>query len=349
MKNQRVNILITGASGFLGSRIVEELLSEEAPLKTERICVYDIKDYGGIKSQKVEFIQADIRDYEALEKACQGMDIIIHCAAVIDWGTRTKEEVLSVNVEGTKNVIKACKALKIANLVYTSSLDAVFSGAPLNNIDESCPYASTFHTVYCESKVLGEKAVFRAHTAELKTCVLRPADIYGEDDPYHMGALIEMAKSGFYVRLGNGKSTCQHVYVGNMAHAHVLAAHALWTGNKKVEKQVYFITDMEGMNFFRFFDQIIAGAGYKIFPKNLWLPRGLAYAIASISEFIAYLWRPIKHYNPKFSRFAVIYTCQNFTFSAKKAMADFGFSPKYSQQEAIARTIKFYADERIRS
>jgi nucleoside-diphosphate-sugar epimerase len=343
MKIKRPNILVTGGSGFLGSSIVKELLSEDSPLKPGRIVVFDLQAYKGVKNDKVEVINSDVRDYSALEKASEGMDIVIHCAAIIDWGTRSKQEVLSVNVGGTKNVIKACEQNHIHYLVYTSSLDAVFSGKPLVNIDEDQPYPASYHTVYCESKVLGEQAVLEAHSSSLKTCILRPSDIYGEADPYHMDALIGMAKSGFYVRLGNGKSKCQHVYVGNIAFAHVLAAKALWTENKKVEKQIYFITDAKGVNFFSFFDQIVAGAGYKIFPANLWLPYALAYSIGSISEFIAVLWRPIKHYNPKFSRFAVIYTCMDFTFKSQKAVKDFDFQPKYSHEQALQNTIDYYA------
>ncbi len=109
-----------------------------------------------------------------------------------------------------------------------------------------------------------------AQGENLKTCILRPSDIYGEEDPYHIGSLIDMAKTGFYVRLGNGKSKCQHVYVGNMAHAHVLAANALLQNNKKIMGNAYLITDGPGSNFFKFFDKIVSGAGYKIFPKNLW-------------------------------------------------------------------------------
>jgi nucleoside-diphosphate-sugar epimerase len=152
-----------------------------------------------------------------------------------------------------------------------------------------------------------------------------------------------MAKSGFYVRLGNGKSICQHVYVGNMAYAHVLAATALWNGNKKVAGEIYFITDGKGTNFFKFFDQVVAGAGYRIFPKNLWLPRGLAYTIGAISEGIAVLMRPVKKYNPKFSRFAVTYTCTDYTFSANKAEIDFDFRPKYTTEQALKKTIAFYS------
>ena len=343
MINKLPNILVTGGSGFLGSRIVKELLCDDSPLKSEKIIVFDQQEYTGQMDDKVKFIKGDVRDKAMVEKACMGIDIVIHSAAIIDWGTRTREEVLSVNVGGTKNIIEACNTNQINNLVFTSSLDAVFSGKPLVNIDESQPYASSYHTVYCESKVLGEKVVLEASSPDLKTCILRPSDIYGEADPYHMDPLIDMAKSGFYVRLGNGTSKCQHVYVGNMAYAHILAAKALWTDHKKVENQFYFITDAPGVNFFKFFDQIVSGAGYKIFPKNLWLPFKLAYTIGRISEFIAVLWRPIKHYNPKFSRFAVLYTCLDFTFSSQKATEDFGFIPKYSHQQGLQNTIDFYA------
>lgn len=343
MKNENPNILVTGGAGFLGSRIVKELLCDDTPIKPGKISVFDLKAYEGQTDNKVEIIRGDIRDKDAVEKACQGIDIVIHCAAIIDWGTRTKEEVLSVNLGGTKNIIASCKKNRVNNLVFTSSLDAVFSGKPLVNINEDQPYPDLYHTVYCESKVLGEKAVLEAGSPDLKTCILRPSDIYGEADPYHMDALIDMAKSGFYVRLGNGTSKCQHVYVGNMAHAHVLAAKALWTDNKKVVQQIYFISDANGVNFFKFFDQIVSGAGYKIFPKNVWLPFTLAYAIGSISEFIAVLWRPIKHYNPKFSRFAVLYTCLDFTFSTQKAIEDFNFQPKYSRKESLQNTIAYYS------
>lgn len=343
MEKTQPHIFLTGGSGFIGSRIVEELIAKDSPLKPSKITIFDTKQYQGVKNELIEFVQGDVRNFTAIEKASKNADIAIHSAAVIDWGTKPAQEVLDINVEGTKNIIKACDINNIKNLVYTSSLDAVFTGTPLVDIDETQPYPETHHTIYCESKKLGELAVLEAHSADLKTCILRPSDVYGEADPYHIDSLIDMAKSGFYVRLGNGTSKCQHVYVGNMAFAHVLAANALWTGNKKVEKEIYFITDGKGSNFFKFFDQVVEGAGYKIFPKNAWIPKKLAYSIGSISEGMAALMRPIKHYNPKFSRFAVTYTCTDFTYSSKKAFEHFNFQPKYATEEALQKTISYYS------
>ena len=338
------NILVTGGSGFLGKRIIDELLAEDSKLVPGFVRVFDLKEYDG--KYDVQFVKGDVQNPEELNKACQDIDVVIHSAAIIDWGTKSKEEVLSVNVGGTTNVINACIANDIKYMILTSSLDAVFTGKPLVNIDETQPYPDRHHTVYCESKKLSELELKKVNKEQLKTVVLRPSDIYGEDDPYHMDSLVEMAQTGFYVRLGNGKSRNQHVYVGNMAYAHVLAAAELVNGNEKINGEIYFITDGEPKNFFKFFDPMVIGAGYKLFPKNLWLPRWLAFSIASISEFGAALIRPFKHYNPKLSRFAVTYISTDFIFSAEKAKKDFGFAPKYSLQEAVEKTIAFYRKQK---
>jgi len=333
-------ILVTGGSGFLGSNIVKELSADDAPIKASEIRVLDLKDYTG--EYEVNFIKGDTRDYETVRKACEGVDAVIHSAACIDWGTHTPSYVFDVNVNGTENVIRACKENGIKYMVFTSSLDAVYTGKPLRDIDDSQPYPKKFHNMYCQSKVFGELRVKEACDGNLKTSVLRPCDIFGPADPYHMNALIGMAKTGFYVRIGNGRAKAQHVFVGNMAIAHLQLLSEIMKGNEKPLGQAYLITDSPAHNFFKFFDQIVAKTGYKFRPKNLWMPFGLAYGLGVVSEFIALLVRPFKRYNPGLSRFAVEYTCTDFTFNSKRAEADFGFKPKYSEEEAIEMTIEYY-------
>ncbi|MFZ4520545.1 MAG: NAD-dependent epimerase/dehydratase family protein [Bacteroidales bacterium] len=348
--------MLTGGSGFLGKAIVKELLAPGSPLSPAMLRIFDISPYSGPADSRIEMVTGDIRDAQAVSAACRGIDLVIHSAAVVDWGTKPEKEVLDVNFGGTENVVNACMEHHIRHLVYTSSLDAVFEGKPLVNINEEIPYPENHPNMYCRSKYLSEKLVLgsngRKHESSsinsmsgprfLTTCSLRPADIYGEGDPYHIGSLINMAKGGFYVRLGNGTSKSQHVYSGNMAWAHVLAAKALLQGNPVVAGNTYFITDGPPANFFTFFDRFVIGAGYRIWPKNIWIPRGIAYSMGMISEGIALLVRPVKKYAPKFSRFAVIYTCSDFTFTSAKAHTDFGFVPKYSAEEAYRLTVAHY-------
>lgn len=345
-KLQAANILITGASGFLGTALLKELLDDPDHPFTGNLRVLDISPVAPAYRSRLEFFQGDVRDPEIVRAACSGMDIVLHLAAIIDWGVKSAEEILAVNVGGTEHVLRACRDEGVEYMVHTSSLDAVYSGRALRDIDESQPYPVKHATVYCESKRRSEEIVLAAAGESVKTVVLRPADIYGESDPYHIDSLVDMARGGFYVRLGNGKSRCQHVYAGNIASALLQAGAALLNGNNSVAGQAYFITDSGPSNFFKFFDQVVAGAGYPIRPKNLWVPYPVAYGMACISEFIAWLARPVKKYHPKFSRFAVDYTCTDFTFTAGKAEKDFEFTPKYALEEALDRTIEHYRIQR---
>ncbi len=343
------SILLTGASGFIGNAIVKELLAADSPIAFSRLRLLDVAPYQGPTDPRLEIITADIRDTAAMLLACEGIDLVIHSAAIVDWGTKPEAEVCAVNFTGTENMVNACLQRGVKHLVYTSSLDAIYGGKPLVDIDESLPYPAEHPNMYCRSKCLAEKLVLEANNTKMPgygaiftTCVLRPADVYGPADPFHIGSLINMARGGFYVRLGDGSAKSQHVFVGNIARAHAEAAAALRNGNPAVAGQPYFISDGPPSNFFRFFDAIVEGAGYRIRPANVWIPRPIAYAMGAMAELFALLIRPVKKYNPKFSRFAVMYTCSDFTFNTNKAERDFGFIPKYSKEAAFQMTVDYF-------
>ncbi|MFZ4571340.1 MAG: NAD-dependent epimerase/dehydratase family protein [Bacteroidales bacterium] len=342
-----MHILLTGGSGFLGKFIVAELLSPDSPLPLKSLSIFDQAEFKGSADPRIEFIRGDILDQKALNEACKGMDVVLHSAAIVDWGTHPPEEVFAVNTGGTANVIEACRVNGVKALVYTSSLDAVFGGKPLVNIDESTPYPTEYPNAYCKSKGEAEKLISAANCESLRTVSLRPADIWGEGDPFHIGSLVDMAKGGFYVRIGDGTAKSQHVYAGNMAVAHLQAAKALLEGKSCISGKAYFITDSPGSNFFHFFDAIVAASGFRIWPENLWIPRTVAYALGALTELSALLIRPFKKINVKFSRFAVIFTCNEYTFNSENAIKDFGFRPKYGREDAFRRTVEFYSNSEI--
>jgi nucleoside-diphosphate-sugar epimerase len=343
-----LNILVTGGSGFLGSAVVRELLDPAPVLNAISVRIFDIRPPAGTADSRISYVRGNICNVAEISEACKGIDLVIHTAAIVDWGTHPEQEVYDVNVTGTENVIRACYEQNVKYLVFTSSLDAIYTGKPMVNVDESAPFPESHPNMYCRSKELAERAVSAANSAALQTVIIRPSDIYGEGDPYHIGSLVNMAKGGFYVRLGNGKAKSQHVYVGNVAHAHLLAGGAIMNGTPQAAGRAYLITDGPGSNFFHFFDRIVEGIGFRIWPKNFWIPRGAAFAIATFSELLALIARPVKKYNPRFSRFAVIYTCTDFTFTSENAKKDFGFIPKYNEEESLERTIAFFRTEYAR-
>ena len=164
-------VLITGGSGFLGKSIVAELFAEDSVLRPKEIRVLDLQPYAGDYADRIHFISGDVRDVDSLNEAFKGVDLVIHSAAIIDWGLREESEVLDVNLGGTENVIRACLDQRVHSLVFTSSLDAVYTGRPLVDIDEDQPYPTGKQNAYCRSKTEGEKLVLKAHGDKLKTCI----------------------------------------------------------------------------------------------------------------------------------------------------------------------------------
>ncbi len=338
-----LTILVTGGAGFVGQALVGELLAGDGCLPIAELRILDTHP-AAVTDGRVTMICGDIRDARLVHSAVEGAQVVFHLAAIVDWGTHPREEVFAVNVDGTRHVVDACREHGVGVLVHTSSLDALCDGKPIHNADEQRPYPPRWPNAYCESKARSEQVVLAANGGGLRTAAVRPCDVFGEGDPYHVTALVEMARTGPYVRIGDGTARCQHVYVGNVAHALIALAGALLDGNTAPAGNVYFITDSPPSNFFTFFDAIVERAGYRITPRNLWIPRHLMYALGCITEALAWLLRPIHRFNPTISRFAVDYTCNEFTLNGDRARRDFGFEPKYGEEEAIARTAAYFRE-----
>ncbi|MCK5249680.1 MAG: NAD-dependent epimerase/dehydratase family protein, partial [Spirochaetaceae bacterium] len=345
-------LLITGGSGFVGRAMLRELLSSDPVIDASEIRVFDLhKPAEPLNDPRINYIRGDIRDAGALETAAAGTDAIIHLASMVDWGTHPPKTVYSINVDGTRNALNAAQAAGVAAFVYTSSLDSVITGKPLRNVDESLPYPEKHPNAYCGSKAAAERLVAAADGTHdegtLRTVIIRPAGVWGEADPYHISALVNLAIKSSYVRIGDGSAVQQLVYVGNLAHAHLLACRELLDADREGRNPAcagspYFITDAVPENFFRFFDRIVEESGYPIRPENLWIPKGLMMTAGIIAESLAWLMRPFMHWNPKVSRFAVNYICSDFTFNSNAANRDFGFSPKFDNGEALNRTAHWF-------
>jgi nucleoside-diphosphate-sugar epimerase len=345
----RTALLITGGSGFIGQALIRELLCPEPVIDASEIRIFDLHEPAGITDDpRIRFIQGDIRNPEALNAAAGGVDAVIHLAAMVDWGTHPPSTVYHINTEGTKNALDAARLGGARAFVHTSSLDAVITGRNLRNVDESLPYPEKHPNAYCGSKAESEKVVARANgEGGMRTVSLRPSGVWGEGDPYHISALIRQAAGGIYGRIGDGSAVQQLVYSRNLANAMLQACRELLFSADEGRKsrcagKNYFITDSGPENFFRFFDRILEGAGYALRPENLWIPRNLMLAAGTMTEAAAFALRPFFRWNPGLSRFAVNYTCSDFTFTSGAAAGDFGFTVKYPYSEALKSTAAWF-------
>lgn len=338
-------ILITGASGFVGRALLRELAGNDALLHVDKIRTFNTRPLADdvvALPLPLECRIGDICNAQQVREACEGVDVVMHLASVVDWGTHDESVVRAVNVDGTQNVIDACRANGVQALVYTSSLDAIFTGRPIVEADETQSYPSPFTGVYSETKATAEQLVKAAAGESLKTVVLRPSGIFGEADPFHLEHLIKMAEGGAFVKIGNRKTKCMHIYVGNVAHAHVLAAKALLEGNSAPNGEIYFLVDGEPENFFDTLCPILDEAGISYWPRDLWIPGWALWPAAVVAEGVAWLLRPIARFHPGLSRFALTYLCTDFTLNGQKAARDFAYQPKYSRKEAIQRTAAWF-------
>jgi len=317
--------LVTGGAGMLGRALVSQLVE-----KGKTVRVIDIEP---AQDQRAENIVGDVRDADVVRKACEGVDTVIHSAAAV-WDPNLPLSIYDeTNVTGTQIVIDACIQLKIPRLVYTSTIDVVMDSVHGHlGGDESLPYPADPRRMnrYAYSKMLGEQAVLKANSPALATCALRPAGMFGPGDKYHLPNIIKNAKHGINIRLGDGTAQFSHVFCGNVAHAHVLAAERLAPGSAAAG-QAYFITDGHDRNFFSFMDPFLQALGITL-PK-MSIPYGAANAMAWLIEKVS----PKSNLN----RFSVYCTCLDHTFTHAKATRDFGYRPRYSEREAFDITLEW--------
>ncbi|MFM2117501.1 MAG: hypothetical protein RL316_691, partial [Bacteroidota bacterium] len=118
-------ILVTGGTGFLGSYILQELITQGYHVralfrKKERPFWID-----SAVLEKVEWVSGDILDIVSLEEAMEGVDNVIHAAAMVSFNPAEKKALYKINVEGTANVVNACLEKKIKRFVYISSVAAL--------------------------------------------------------------------------------------------------------------------------------------------------------------------------------------------------------------------------------
>jgi len=322
MDRQESLALITGGSGQLGIAITELLLK-----KGKKVRIFDKVIY---PKDSVETLVGDVLDIEFVKKACKDVDTVYHCAAIVEENDLKLQYL--VNVEGTRNIIKACIDLKIPKLIFVSTFDVVVEGRkPLTNADESLAYPKKYlDRGYSLTKKISEIDIINANGPNLSTCIIRPGGIYGPHDKYHLPNIINLAKSKFKLRMGNGKAKFSHVFSGNVAHAMILASEHL-NPNSVIAGKYYFIGDYEAMNFFDFFTPFLEELKFSL-PR--WsVPFWLLYFVGWICD--------ILKIKSKLTRFSVVSLCVDRTISYLKAKYDFGYKPIYSREEAYNMTLNW--------
>lgn len=200
--------LVTGATGFIGSRIVGQLMLDGASVQ------YLVRsNHDELSTMTDDVIVGDIRDPVVASEATSGVDTVLHFAAAVHRRA-TEDEHRSINVEGTRNIAQAAAANGVSHLIFASSVSVYGSGNLNFNEDSWC----NPDTPYGRSKLMAEEALEAiAEKTGMKVTVLRLSTVYGEGEPGNISRLIKaVAKYGPIV-MGKGSNRKSMTYVGNVA------------------------------------------------------------------------------------------------------------------------------------
>ncbi len=342
--------VVIGGSGFLGHRLVALMLGADGSRpgwpRFDHVHVFDqarfeetpelreARESAGIGlSSEV----GDIRSREVLVRALSGAHTVFHLASLVDVGLVPNRAIEAINVEGTRNVVRACEEAGVPCLVYTSSEDVVLGETPVARGDETLPYPTRIIHDYVRTKIEGERIVRGAdRKGGLRTCSLRPVHIYGPRDPHAIKATLEALGSGSVPFLfGDGSARFDVVYVDNVAHAHLLAAAKLGdpASADQVGGRAYFVGEDNAPNYFDWIRPYAEAKAIRM-PK-IRLPFRAVAVLARAME----LFHRVTGRDVPFHSFHLYVLCQDFYFTNENAERDLGYRPLVTPAEAQARTL----------
>jgi nucleoside-diphosphate-sugar epimerase len=323
--------LVTGAAGFLGGRVTALLLR-----RGFRVRALVRRESPELAALGAEVYLGDLADYASLERATDGVDAVIHCAATSGvWGPLAKY--VENNSMGTARILESARRQKAKYFVYASSPSVVHAGDDLRGIDESAPYMSDTAQPYAYSKMLAERLVLRASSPEFKTVALRPHLLWGPGDPHLFPRLAQRARSGRLRLFSGGPYIVDATYVDNAAEAFALALEKLEAG-APVGGMPFFIGQDHPIELTLLINRLLATAG--LGPVKAQIPKSVGrfagFAMESAWRFFG------SKSEPPLTLFSARQLSSSHWYNLNRAKALLGYRPKVSLEEGLKIMADFW-------
>lgn len=328
--------LVTGGGGFLGGAIARQLLARGDTVRSVARGRYPELERDG-----VEVLQGDLATPKVVQDAVAGCDIVFHVAAKAGIAG-PYGDYWRANVLGTLNIIEACRAAGIHQLVHTSSPSVVFDGTNMEGANESLPYSSHHHSYYSETKAQAERYVIAANSPTLATVALRPHLIWGPGDNHLLPRLLRRARKGKLRRVGDGTNVIDGTYIDDAARAHLLAADRLEPGSA-IAGKAYFIGSDQPIRLWDFANRMLGAAGLPPITRSISSRK--AHAIGTVLEW-AWKLLPLPG-EPPMTRFVAGELATSHWFDLTAAKRDLGYTPQVTIDQGMRRVASWIADAGI--
>lgn len=311
---------ITGGSGFLGINLVRYLLE-----KNHTVVTYDIEDFAYPEKSKVTHVKGDIRDYQTLEEAMKGSDVVVHAAAALPL--YKKEDIFSTDVLGTEHVLRCALSNNVSRFIHVSST-AVYGIPDHHPLREDDELSGVGH--YGIAKIEAEKTCEAYRKKGLVVSIVRPKSFIGPERLGVFALLYDWALTGHnFPLIGNGKNRYQLLDVYDLCEAIYLCA----TKDAGEVNTVFNIGAKDFKTMREDYQAVldVAGFGKKIIPFPAWP----AIAILRILEAL--------HLSPLYKW--VYETASKDSFvSIERAETVLGWNPRYSNKDALIRNFEWYKE-----
>jgi len=303
--------IVTGASGYVGYALVLELIA-----RGQRPRVLLRKPIPLFDNLPCDIAIGDVTDAESLQRAFAGADVVCHVAGLVDISNSRNALLWRVNVDGTNNVIAACKACGVGRLVYCSSVDAIAPAPHGTIMHESARYGiSGLSGTYAKTKAVATQAVLNSAGEGFDAVACLPSAVIG---PYDQkgSAIGEIVRLAMRFRSPAGLSGGGYNFVDVRDVAQGLAAAASAPSGES-----YLLTG-EYLDVGAFLALLAELTGHR--PPSVLFPLGVAAAAAPAAE----LFYRLSGQTPMFTRYALRKLRENGQFCHQKAARDLGFSPR---------------------
>jgi len=326
-----LRILVTGATGFLGYRILEKLVETESIISITA-AGRTLKPFHTVIHPKVNYVLGNLEDEEYALSLVKETDLIINAAALSSpWGKET--DFIKANVLTQKNLIKASIKYNINKFIYISTPGVYFNSKDRLLIKETDPMPSKFINAYAKTK---RQAEILLENSTIPYIILRPRALIGRGDTVIMPRLIRAYDEGKLKIIGNGKNRVDLTSVANVVKAVMLSIQA----DQNAVNQTYNISNGEPVALWECIEYVLTLLG-KGMPRNR-IPYSVAIVVAQLME----LKSKLKDFKePPLTKYGIGTLAKSFTMDITKAKELLNYKPEVTTKQAIEEFAKWYMND----